>query len=276
MPLTPEMRRKIDQIRDYLYGGGYPDPLSNAEQLAFLFFFYLIEGIDADNQLQAKATGSPTRASSPANGRCRNPLNAPGKGVETDPERALALVRLGDAACPARSLVRFVRDEVFAFFAEVAERSAMNFMDGARLGSTSRRCSPRWSAWSTASPRPGGCRHQGRPVRARAEADQAGGRAGPVPHAAPHHPRDRRDGRPARSARRSTTRPPAPRASWSPPTTTSGSPIPRRARSRRSRSTASAAARLRRQAERDAMRAAADQTFFGNDVDPEDGAASPP
>ena len=47
MPLTPEMRRRIDQIRDYLYGGGYPDPVSNAEQLSFLFFFYLIEGIDA-------------------------------------------------------------------------------------------------------------------------------------------------------------------------------------------------------------------------------------
>jgi len=35
MPLTPEMRRSIDQIRDYLYGGGYPDPMKNAEQLAF-------------------------------------------------------------------------------------------------------------------------------------------------------------------------------------------------------------------------------------------------
>ena len=31
------------------------------------------------------------------------------------------------------SLVTFVRDEVFAFYAEVAERSAVNFMDGARL-----------------------------------------------------------------------------------------------------------------------------------------------
>jgi type I restriction enzyme M protein len=36
------MRRKVDQIRDYLYGGGYPDPLSNAEQLSFLFFFYMM------------------------------------------------------------------------------------------------------------------------------------------------------------------------------------------------------------------------------------------
>ena len=54
MALTPEMRCGIDQIRDYLYGGGYPDTLSNAEQLAFLFFFYLIEGIDADNVARAK------------------------------------------------------------------------------------------------------------------------------------------------------------------------------------------------------------------------------
>ena len=37
MPLTPDMRRSIDQIRDYLYGGGYPDPVTNAEQLSFLF-----------------------------------------------------------------------------------------------------------------------------------------------------------------------------------------------------------------------------------------------
>jgi type I restriction enzyme M protein len=32
------------------------------------------------------------------------------------------------------ALVRWVRDEVFPFYATVAERSAMNFMDGARLG----------------------------------------------------------------------------------------------------------------------------------------------
>ena len=57
MPFTPDMRRKVDQIRDYLYGGGYPDPLSNAEQLSFLFFFYMIEGIDSANLRQAKATG---------------------------------------------------------------------------------------------------------------------------------------------------------------------------------------------------------------------------
>ena len=50
MPLTPDMRRSIDQIRDYLFGGGYPVPVSNAEQLSFLFFLYLVEGIVTANQ----------------------------------------------------------------------------------------------------------------------------------------------------------------------------------------------------------------------------------
>jgi type I restriction enzyme M protein len=53
MPLTSDMRRSIDQIRDYLFGGGYPDPVSNAEQLSFLFFFYLVEGSAAFDALLA-------------------------------------------------------------------------------------------------------------------------------------------------------------------------------------------------------------------------------
>lgn len=59
MPLTPDMRRSIDQIRDYLFGGGYPDPVSNAEQLSFLFFFYLVEGIDAENKVRARVIKQP-------------------------------------------------------------------------------------------------------------------------------------------------------------------------------------------------------------------------
>ena len=51
MPFTAEMRSKIEQIRDYLYGGGYPNPLANAEQLSFLFFFNMMEGLDRDNKL---------------------------------------------------------------------------------------------------------------------------------------------------------------------------------------------------------------------------------
>lgn len=55
MPMTPEMRSGIDQIRNYLYGGGYPDPVSNAEQISFLFFFYLVEGLDQENADRARA-----------------------------------------------------------------------------------------------------------------------------------------------------------------------------------------------------------------------------
>lgn len=33
MPLSPDMRRSIDQIRDHLFGSGYSDPGCTAEQL---------------------------------------------------------------------------------------------------------------------------------------------------------------------------------------------------------------------------------------------------
>jgi type I restriction enzyme M protein len=131
MTMTPELRRRVDQIRDYLYGGGYPNPVLNAEQLAFLFFFYMVEGLDADNELRAQATRQPYTSMFAGEWKLRNPLNAPAKGQETIPAEkmrwSLWCVMAGEP------LVRFVRDEVFPFYAEVAQRSAMNFMDGARL-----------------------------------------------------------------------------------------------------------------------------------------------
>ena len=45
MTLTPDLSRSIDQIRDYLYGGGYPNPAQNAEQLSFLMFFFMFEAM---------------------------------------------------------------------------------------------------------------------------------------------------------------------------------------------------------------------------------------
>lgn len=83
MPLTPDMRRCIDQIRDYLYGGGYPDPVTNAEQLSFLFFFYLIEGIDAENLLKAKVLKQRYESMFAGEWKLKNPLNAPAAGVES-------------------------------------------------------------------------------------------------------------------------------------------------------------------------------------------------
>lgn len=131
MPMTPELRRRVDQIRDYLYGGGYPNPVQNAEQLAFLFFFYLVEGLDADNLLRAQATGRDYGSMFAGEWELRNPLNAPEEGQKSIPAERLRWSKWSIMA--GEPLVRFLRDEVFPFYAEVAERSAMNFMDGARL-----------------------------------------------------------------------------------------------------------------------------------------------
>ena len=51
MALAFKIRENLDKIRDYLNGGGFPDPLSNAEQLSFLFYFNMYEQVDANNQL---------------------------------------------------------------------------------------------------------------------------------------------------------------------------------------------------------------------------------
>jgi len=128
------MRRSIDQIRDYLYGGGYPDPVSNAEQLSFLFFFYLVEGIDSDNQRKARVLKRPYESLFSGEWAVKNPLNADNGGTVIPRERFKWSVWA--KAMSGEALVRFVRDEVFAFFTEMGGRSATNFMDGARLSIT--------------------------------------------------------------------------------------------------------------------------------------------
>jgi len=131
MPLTPDMRRDVEQIRNYLFGGGYPDPVSNAEQLSFLFFFYLVEGIDAENQARAKVLKQPYDSLFVGTRTLRNLQNATTPGQTTVPcERFRWSVWANLSGEP---LVRWVRDEVFPFFADVAGESAVNFMHGARL-----------------------------------------------------------------------------------------------------------------------------------------------
>lgn len=133
MPLTPELRRKVDQIRDYLYGGGYPDPMNNAEQLAFVFYFYLSEGQDRDAAARARITKQPYVSRYDGDWPLKNPLNAPQEGQKTIPKERLRWSVWANAMS-GENLVRFVRDEVLAFHSAEAERSAVNFMDGARLG----------------------------------------------------------------------------------------------------------------------------------------------
>src|SRR5690348_4127403 len=133
MPMTPDLRRKVDQIRDDLFGGGYPDPVSNAEQLAFLFFFYLVEGLDAQNAARARVMQQSWESLFTGQWELRNPLNATRKGEAKIPAERLRWSSWA-RSLSADNLVRFVRDEVFPFYADMATRSAVNFMDGARLG----------------------------------------------------------------------------------------------------------------------------------------------
>lgn len=149
MPLTAHMRQSIDDIRNYLYGGGYPDPVSNAEQLSFLFFFYLVEGIDAENLARARFLKKKQHTSLfDGSWELKNPLNAAaGLAVQDTRGGGGAGVLSTATAIPrerfrwsiwakglsGEALVRFVRDEVFAFFAELGQGGAQNFMAGARL-----------------------------------------------------------------------------------------------------------------------------------------------
>ena len=111
MPLTPEMRQSIEQIRNYLYGGGYPDPMSNAEQLSFLFFFYLIEGIDAENTMKAKVMKQKYESLFAGEWALRNPLNAPEPNTKTITKDRFKW-SVWAKGLSGETLVRFVRDEV--------------------------------------------------------------------------------------------------------------------------------------------------------------------
>jgi type I restriction enzyme M protein len=53
--------------------------------LSFLFFFYMIEGIDAANLRQARATRRDYASLFAGDWTLRNPLNAPAEGVKTIP-----------------------------------------------------------------------------------------------------------------------------------------------------------------------------------------------
>lgn len=133
MPLTPQLRQDIDDIRNYLFGGGYPDPVTNAEQLAFLFFFYLAEGLDTQAQARARLMKQTAASIYGGDWKLKNPLNAQALGgTETIPRDRFRWSQWA-RALSGENLARFVRDEVFPFYAEIAGNSAVNFMDGARL-----------------------------------------------------------------------------------------------------------------------------------------------
>lgn len=134
MVFTAELRRKLDQIRDYLYGGGYPDPLSNAEQLSFLFFFYMVESLDASNVRQSKSMGRPYTSIFEGEWEIKETR---GKDKAADERQFIPKGNLRWSkwaqAMSGETLVDFVREEVFPFFVGVGEQYGMNFMANARL-----------------------------------------------------------------------------------------------------------------------------------------------
>ena len=90
MPMTPELRRGIDRIRDYLFGGGYPNPAQNAEQLSFLIYFYMYEAADAARVRTAKRPGAEPYASAfEGEWNLRDPRNAREPGAATVPRQLL-------------------------------------------------------------------------------------------------------------------------------------------------------------------------------------------
>ncbi|MCY3596981.1 MAG: N-6 DNA methylase [Rhodospirillales bacterium] len=131
--MTPELRRGIDRIRDYLFGGGYPNPAQNAEQLSFLIYFYMYEAADAAQMRAAQRPGAAPHASAfDGEWNLRDPRNAREPGVATVPRELLRWSSWADALNGER-LVNWVREEVFPFHAELAANGVTNFMDGARL-----------------------------------------------------------------------------------------------------------------------------------------------
>ena len=130
MPMTPELRHGIDRIRDYLFGGGYPNPAQNAEQLSFLIYFYMYEAADAARVRAASRPGAEPHVSAfEGNWNLRN---AREPGVEVVPRELLRWSSWAHALNGER-LVNWVREEVFPFHAELAAGGVTDFMDGARL-----------------------------------------------------------------------------------------------------------------------------------------------
>ena len=133
MPMTPELRRGIDRIRDYLFGGGYPNPAQNAEQLSFLIYFYMYEAANAARVRAARRpAAAPYESSFEGEWTLRDRRNAREPGAATVPRELLRWSSWAPALNGER-LVNWVREEVFPFHAELAANGVTDFMDGARL-----------------------------------------------------------------------------------------------------------------------------------------------
>ncbi len=133
MPMAPELRRGINRIRDYLFGGGYPNPAQNAEQLSFLIYSHMHEAADAARGRAAQRPGAaPYAGTYEGEWTLRDPRNAGSPGAESVPRELLRWASWAEALNGERR-VAWVREEVFACHAGLAANGLTDFMDGARL-----------------------------------------------------------------------------------------------------------------------------------------------
>lgn len=133
MVMTATLRQGVDRIRDYLYGGGYPNPAINAEQLSFLMYFYMYEAADEARVRVSSRPGSIRYQSAFAGDwELQNSKNARKPGEKCVSRSALRWSTWANALSGIQ-LVTWVRDEVFPFYICIADDNAENFMNGARL-----------------------------------------------------------------------------------------------------------------------------------------------
>ena len=106
--------------------------MTNAEQLSFLFFFYLVEGIDAKNLPQGQSLATNTMPPVRVRGRvdAEKPAECPQQGHQkTIPRDRFRWSVWAKGLSGEEALSRFVRDEVFAFFDELGDQiTPINFM----------------------------------------------------------------------------------------------------------------------------------------------------
>ena len=131
--MAPDLRRGIDRIRDYLFGGGYPNPAQNAEQLSFFIYFYMHEAADAARVRAARRPGAaPYVSLYEGEWRLRDARNARTPGAVAVSRELLRWSSWAQALNGER-LVSWVREEVFPFHAELAAGGVTDFMEGALL-----------------------------------------------------------------------------------------------------------------------------------------------
>lgn len=127
MTLNSNFRSKIDQIRKYLYAGGFPNPLENAVQLSYFFYFNLIE----KNDENLKSRDSKYQSIFEGKWKLKNSINS------FDGKKEILCEKLRwsvwSNSLSGENLITFVRDEVFPFYELKSSSGFHNIFERSKL-----------------------------------------------------------------------------------------------------------------------------------------------